>query len=47
MGDVYTLLCLLRSAELSKGFGFKKSMLFQNLCSSPADFGRILGGPGT
>ena len=25
MGDVYTLLCLLRSAELSKGFGLKKT----------------------
>ena len=46
MGDVYTLLCLLQSAELSKGFGLK------NLCYSKISVvtGRIwavLGGPGT
>ena len=32
--DVYTLLCLRRSAELSKAFGlFKEPMIFQNICS--------------
>ena len=33
MGDVYILLCL-RSAELSKAFGYMNlAMLFKNICS--------------